>query len=271
MPLYGKKDIQTYTWATKPAANLVPIYSEIWITDVGIVPVKFFSDGTNWQTDKSIQLSILSKKCIFHSFLAANASTYSQVGTLITVASTGHLLLAALNDGEIYLDAATGALLPGWYTGFTYIDANSFTCISTISQTISGTLTSRANTSVAVTAYNTTLRGGLLGKYGHLENIVTLASASTGSKTYGGFGTSNLEMGANTAARAFTGLVNDGTETGQWYLLNTATGFAVANGGPYERALDTTTDLTLQQKLTIISNNTWIALYSSRMTLYRSV
>jgi hypothetical protein len=272
----GTGPIQTYTWATKPAASAVPLYSEIWVSDVGIVPVKFFSDGTYWQSDKTINLDIRFSSCILHSFQAANASSYSQVGTLITVTSTAHLLLAALNGARIYLSPSSGTLIAGWYTDFLYIDADHFSCVSTISQTISGNLLSLAGINVAVAQFNTILRGGLMGKYGRIEEVAIIEGAGSGSKVFHGFGfatangTINIGLtSTNKSARVFSDVMNTGVENAQMVLLNVSTGFGISANTPFSRAIDTASDYTLQSVLQVANASEWIALHGRRLSLFR--
>jgi len=71
---------------------------------------------------------------------SAGVISYSQVGNLVTVTHTAHGMTADLNGGEIFLFQGTGALLSAWFTEFTYVDANNYTCVSSISQTTSGNL-----------------------------------------------------------------------------------------------------------------------------------
>lgn len=73
-------------------------------------------------------------------FFGGSAATYSQSGTLVTVTQASHGITAELNGASIYLTQSTGALTSGWYTNFTYIGSNSFSCVSSVSQTTSGNL-----------------------------------------------------------------------------------------------------------------------------------
>jgi hypothetical protein len=66
-----------------------------------------------------------------------SGATYTQTGTTVTVTQASHGLTADRNGCQIYLTQNTGALVSGWFTGFTYVDANSFQCTSTVSQSIS--------------------------------------------------------------------------------------------------------------------------------------
>lgn len=69
-----------------------------------------------------------------------SGATYSQTGTAVTVTWTSHGMTSALNGSDVYLVQSTGSLTTGWFTNFTYVDANSFTCTSSVSQSTSGNL-----------------------------------------------------------------------------------------------------------------------------------
>lgn len=98
--------------------------------------------------------------------LGGSGATYSQTGTLVTVTLTAHGLTAAADDGSsVYLTQSTGALLSGWFTNLTYVNANSFTCTSTVSQSTSGNLGSQTG---EITVETLTMRGGALGLNGEL-------------------------------------------------------------------------------------------------------
>lgn len=103
------------------------------------------------------------------SLAAANAATYSQTGTTITVTSILHNIPAATFDGEdVYLAIASGAAVAGWFSNFTRVDANTFTCESTISQTTSGSV----NTNLSVTTITeatATILANSMGLNGNLE------------------------------------------------------------------------------------------------------
>lgn len=70
----------------------------------------------------------------------AIGATYSQTGTTITVTSLTHGIPATCNGAAVYLVVSTGAAVSGWFNNFQYIDANSFSVTSNISQTTSGNL-----------------------------------------------------------------------------------------------------------------------------------
>lgn len=98
--------------------------------------------------------------------IGGTGATYSQTGTTVTVTLTGHGFTAADDNGaSIYLTQSTGALLTGWFTNFTYVDANTFTVTSTVSQSTSGNLGTQTG---EITVDTFTLKGKLLGPNGGL-------------------------------------------------------------------------------------------------------
>lgn len=109
--------------------------------------------------------------------LGGSGATYSQTGTTVTVTLTAHGFLAATDNGaSIYLTQNTGALVSGWFTNLTYVDANTFTCTSTVSQSTSGNLGTQT-TEITVDAF--TIPGNLLGPAGELNGwVMTQANAS---------------------------------------------------------------------------------------------
>lgn len=273
----GARVAASYTWATKPAAVSVPTYTEIWVTDIAQTPVKMFSDGTTWQADTPIELSTISRTAILHSFLAANASIYSQTGTLVTVTSAAHLLHNGLDGADIYLHPATGAAAEGTYSNFTYINANSFSCTSTVSQTTSGTLTSKASINQILPSYNVTLRGGLMGAFGQIEEIAVLEAAGSGAKNYYGFGfdttfgTCNTQIsGASKATRVISNISNRGVENKQLIIVNVSSGLGFGAAAPIYYTRDTSADMLLETVASVSSANEWLAVHSRCLALHRS-
>lgn len=136
--------------------------------------------------------------CIFPSLAAANAGSYSQTGNTITVTSTAHNIPNAPspNGKDVYLNlgvAATGSTIPaGVFTNFQYVDANTFTCQSTVSQTGTGTAVVTQTSAITLPQVNLTVPGGLMGLNGFLEVYnFGQCNATAGTKrmafSYGGF------------------------------------------------------------------------------------
>jgi hypothetical protein len=148
-----------FTWANKPPATVGPgIY---FFPDVGINGSLWYNNGAVYTP---IGQPILGKKArpgyIVAGLAAANATTYTQSGTTLTVTATGHTLSATLCEGaDIYLPILTGAASAGTFSNFAYVDANTFTCQSSVSQTTSGTI---ATNLTATTALTIPVPGGLM-------------------------------------------------------------------------------------------------------------
>ena len=126
--------------ANYPAASYVGGIARA--SDLGKAGVEVISSGSNWIVSGGTFVNILNTMASVK-YIVINSSglTYSQSGTTVTVTATGHGFTAATNNGaSIYLTQSTGALVSGWFTNLTYVDANTFTCTSTVSQTTSGNL-----------------------------------------------------------------------------------------------------------------------------------
>jgi hypothetical protein len=156
--------IQTITFAALGPA--LPAGTKRYVTDVGEYGAEYISNGSAWVHGGEIEIIQKAKGWIVPSLAAADAATYSQTGTTITVTSVGHNIPAENYDTkDVYLNmgaAATGATIPpGWFSNFTRTSADTFTCVSTISQTGTGTV----NTNISVTPVNelsSTIIGGIL-------------------------------------------------------------------------------------------------------------
>lgn len=147
---------------------------------------------------------------IVPALVAANAATYSQSGTTLTVTSAGHNMTATHNGKNVYLANATistGVAPTGysgnWFSGFTYINANSFSCTCTNSQTATGTLLT--NTSLTALPITGTLTAGAIGLNGQIEyEVVVSNNNSAGNKT----------LNVTVAGTAVTATVNSTNITG---------------------------------------------------------
>jgi hypothetical protein len=125
------------------------------------------------------------------SLAAANAATYSQTGNTVTVTSTAHHIPATVHNGKsVYLAIGSGAAVTGWFANFQYVDANTFTCQSSVSQSTSGTVnTNLAETTIA--DLTVTLPGGSMSAAGFLADTVKISVYSSANnkvvwKKYGG-------------------------------------------------------------------------------------
>lgn len=160
------------TWAQFPGPTLAPV-GLYFISNVGINGSFWYNNGITLIPTAPITLHNTYYGIIMHSMAAANAATYSQSGTTLTCTCTGHNIPATIHNGKkIHLTPgapSTGAqLATGLYTNFTYVDANTFTCTSTVSQTGTGVL----NTNISATqvpGIDVGIFGGLLGINGWLD------------------------------------------------------------------------------------------------------
>ena len=64
-----------------------------------------------------------------------SGATYGQSGTTVTVTATGHGLPSGRDGYRIYWPGSA-AVPAGWYDGYTYVDANSYTFTNPTSQTV---------------------------------------------------------------------------------------------------------------------------------------
>lgn len=127
------------SFAALPLASSVPVGMLSYVPNIGIAGSFWRSSGAKWVHENAILHASQVKGGIVPSLVTANAATYSQTLTTITVTSTAHNIPATTFDGlPVYLDIATGAAIAGWFTNFARVDANSFTCVSTVSQSTSG-------------------------------------------------------------------------------------------------------------------------------------
>lgn len=131
------------TWAniqaTYPASNYSTLV-RAFASDLGAAPGTIVvKQGNIWRPQYAFVLFSGAATPGYINF-GGSGATYTQTGTTVTVTQASHGLTADRNGCQIYLTQNTGALVSGWFTGFTYVDANTFTCTSTVSQTTSGNL-----------------------------------------------------------------------------------------------------------------------------------
>jgi hypothetical protein len=172
----------TMSWATRddPAdfgAGLV-IFD-----DVGINGSLWYCDGVNYRpVGKPILAREARPTALIAAFEAADASTYSQVGKLVTITWTGHGITAAYDGSSLYIPVATGLLASGKYTNLTYVDANTLTVYSDVSQTTNGAI---ATNTVETTIASATVIGGLMGASGSINlNLSSCHDATATAKVF---------------------------------------------------------------------------------------
>jgi hypothetical protein len=138
---------------------------------------------------------------IVASLVAANAATYVQSGTTVTITSAAHTMTAGLNGGNIFLlqgtvssGVAPTSAVAGMFTNFQYIDANTFSVQATNSQNATGNfLTNTAITTI--TPLNFTIPANSLSSGNLKWNATLRANSSAGTKTariQAGFGAQGL-------------------------------------------------------------------------------
>lgn len=176
----------THTWANRPSAISNP-NARFICSNLGDSGVELYSgvSGDKWRhpSNSFITLKSVSNGWLVPALAAANAATYAQTGTTVTVTSTAHTLTSSQNGKKVYLDIGSGAATDGWYDNFTYVDANSFICTSSVSQSTSGTV--NTNTSeITVSDLAHTVLGGFLAENGRLKiQIDGTNNSSGGAKT----------------------------------------------------------------------------------------
>jgi len=140
------------TYANIVAAAAPPTNAIAKATDIGPYGADVQWNGTTWvpTCTNAIPLSFAQTPSLF---ISPTGATYSQTGTLVTVTWTGKAPPAGTcNGAAVYLTVSTGAAASGFFTNYTYVDANTFTCVSSVSQTTSGNLAS--NATVETYGYN---------------------------------------------------------------------------------------------------------------------
>lgn len=174
------------TWGTFPGATLAPI-GEYYISDVGVNGSVWHNNGTKLVRDTPITLYNAYHGVIIPSCAAANAASYVQASTVLTVTCAGHNIPATVHNGKsIYLTPgtpATGAqLAAGLYTNFQYVDANTFTCVSTVSQTGTGAINTQLS-AITLPNFTVPVKGNILGLNGYLELYhLSQTNATAGTK-----------------------------------------------------------------------------------------
>lgn len=138
MPMYST-GIPSYTLA-QLMASAGSLNTLVIASDVGPSPGTLFSYSlalSKWRPAVPAVVLFSGASTPGYINFGGSGATYTQTGTTVTVTQASHGLTADRNGCQIYLTQNTGALVSGWFTGFTYVDANSFQCTSTVSQSIS--------------------------------------------------------------------------------------------------------------------------------------
>lgn len=153
-----------------------------------VAGVEYISDGKTWYGGTPVTLYNSYLGIIFPSLQTGNGGSYSQSGTTITVTSTAHLIPATVHNGKkVYFDpgvAATGATITQrLFDNFTYVDANTFTCTASNSQTGTGSGVVTQTSAITVPDFSVTVPANLLGLNGYIDVYnMSLCNASAGTK-----------------------------------------------------------------------------------------
>lgn len=268
------------TWAARATAiaaiaALTPAEGYVRVTDIGKPHSLWWCDGVKLSVNGAIDFPGLSTGVILPSLVAANLATYSQVGTTITVDNTvGHAIPATTLDGNsVYLTPSSGTLVEGVFTNFQRTGASTFTCVSAISQTISGNL---ASTTGIKTLANFTIPGNLLGLAGRFElqveeQLLNSAGAKTITTTFGGTTFFSLNAANNGREVAIIGMRNkNATNVQQATCNDTSTGLSAGFGTLLTAAIDTTADSVIALKATVATANEWMCIEHASLLVYPS-
>lgn len=94
-------------------------------------------NGSRWCLDSAY--TSLYASPIGFIYFGCSGATATQSGNTVTVSQTAHGLTSDYNGYSINLYQLSGSFAGtnGWYTEFNYINANTFSCVSTVSNTVS--------------------------------------------------------------------------------------------------------------------------------------
>ena len=227
-----------------PAASYSGGYA--FATNVGFKGSLVYSDGSVWTPASQAQFfqGVAMAGWIV---IGGSGATYSQTGTTVTVTWTGKAPPVEMNGANVHLTQSTGALTTGTFTGYTYVDANTFTCTSSVSQSTSGNLGS--NTSkTTFTSYTmpSWTKAGINAGAAYLLRASSSASGKTFNANYSGIQTVVTPTATTTAGvgwGAISGSVTWVTPTTFFVQNQTgATGNGIINT---ESTKDFTIDITL--------------------------
>lgn len=192
--------------------------------------------------------------------VGGSGATYSQTGTTVTVTWTAHGMTASLNGASVNLTQSTGALLTGWFSNFSYVDANTFTCVSAVSQSTSGNLGSNT---AKTTCLSLSIPANSLGPNGGVNFFASFVTKnSAGNKNlYFDFGSANVwtqSSGALDIQTAVASVRNSGS-TGVNRAMTTP--FGGGTGGtavvPSRLTIDTTSAQTAVYAIQLAAATDW--------------
>jgi len=200
-----------------------------------------------------------------------NSATYSQTLTTVTVTQTGHLMSARLNGANVYLTVSTGNLTNGWYTNFTYVDANTFTCTSTVSQSTSGNLA--ANTA-QITMAQHLIPAGAIGASGHVRLFFSITTSGLTSAVLD-FYLANTNFWTNSITTTSThgsylaGFSNQNNEAIQSSMtISFSGGLGLTTEAKPKGTVDTSVSQVLTVKATLATAGNYIAVWPNRAEIH---
>lgn len=194
--------------------------------------------------------------------IGGSGGTYSQVGNLVTVTWTAHGITSMFNGASAHLTISTGSALTGFYSDFTYVDANTFTVVSSVSQTTSGNLGANTTETFLPTQY--TFHPDLL-----YSGVITIpiaiytgvnSSVTKTFKTY--FGGQSIANAQTLGVTTSFGVYSPSSQ----YLQSDTTFFSVAGPASLLTLVDTTYKFSMQ-----VSSATGWAYYSPIRISYNRI
>ena len=201
--------------------------------------------------------------------IGGSGATYSQTATTVTVTWASHGMTAALNGASVHLTQSTGSLLTGWFTNFTYVDANSFTCTSGVSQSTSGNL----GTNTAKTAcLSVAIPAGALGPNGKVMTHATwvIKNSATNKEPTIDFGTLQLWITGITTSNVFTSLVSVANCNSQSVNRAIATPYGGGVGGtnivPTRGTVDTSVSQNIVFSMALAAATEWGGVWAPSIT-----
>jgi hypothetical protein len=178
-------------------------------------------------------------------------------------------MTAVLNGADVHLTQSTGALLTGWFSNFTYVSANTFTCTSGVSQTTSGNLGSNTTKTAALSL---AVPAGVLGLSGTLLAHATWAvkNSAANKQLQIDFGAFQIWETGVTASNVFTtlaGVVNCNSASIQRAIATPyGGGVAGTNVAPALGAVNTAVTQNIVLSATLAANTEWAGVWAPNVS-----
>jgi hypothetical protein len=267
--IIGIRDIQSYTWATKPAASAVPENTEIWVSDVGVLPVKFYSNGTKWIP-------------VNNPFLAFQANIPVMIPPTGSIADNGVLTVGTAFQETLsncYLYFGANVIAAGVAAGLYYTEMSSTTAgviynnvytagapvIPTKVPFVTTGTGAYTQTTAEIQAYSFTVKGGLLGANGSLQSKhYSQQNNTAGLKTiatkFGGIATYSATLGTGflSGSDIFTTVTNRANTAMQFGTFNnTSVSIGNTSGDLIKMTKDTTGDVAFTYTMRLATATDW--------------